>query len=104
MIAKGNTLSMANGTYYAGSIFTSVISFPATMRTAPSLYVANGTDYFVIYSNGVSDNFDTITSVNQPTTTNTAFDVTSLVSGTAGNAGRITTNNASAYFGVSAEL
>ena len=105
MIVRGSAaLSITNGTYYSSTIFTAALSFPATMRTAPSLYVANGTDYFIIYSNNTSDTFNTIASVNQPTTTGTAFDASALVAGTQGYAGRVTTNNAAAYFGVSAEL
>jgi hypothetical protein len=101
--ASGTSKMVGNGAYYSGAEVDSMIQFPVTMRTAPTIDQTTGTDYYTFYRNGGSDGFNSFT-VSYASTTGTNLFNASQVSGTAGQAGQIATNNASAYLGFSAEL
>ena len=47
-----------SGFYYSGGTFYAWIDFPTMMRTAPTLSVASGSNYYIIYRNGGADNVD----------------------------------------------
>lgn len=93
------------GGYYNSTYVTTVVSFPVTMRSAPTLTQTSGTNYYGIYSNNTLDYFDSFSSgIQQPTINSAGIDCSTNVSGTSGALGRITTHNASSYIGFSAEL
>jgi hypothetical protein len=73
------------------------------MRSAPTIDQTTGTDYYLFYRNGGSDGFNSFT-ISYASTTGTNLFNAAQVSGTAGQAGQIATNNASAYLGFTAEL
>jgi hypothetical protein len=92
------------GGYYNSTYVTSVISFPVTMRAAPTLTQTTGTNYYGIYSNNTLDYFDSFSSGIQQATVNSAgIDCSTNVSGTSGSLGRAVANSG-AFIGFSAEL
>jgi len=102
---SGNAQAFGMGAYYATSLITMVLDFPTTMRAAPSVAVGTGTGYYVGYSNGQGDSFDTWDNVQRANPNYVALDVTDDgASGTAGNGVALATNNASAFINVDAEL
>jgi hypothetical protein len=101
--ASGNSKMVGNGAYYSASEVDCMIQFPVTMRTAPTIDQITGTDYYTFYRNGGADGFNSFT-ISYASTTGTNLFNASQVSGTAGQAGQIATNNASAYLGFAAEL
>jgi hypothetical protein len=103
MQASGTDKALVLGTYYNSTEINAYVPFPVTMRTAPSVYSASGTNYFIMYRNAASDSFNSL-SVSSPTTTGTNIYNNTEASGTGGQSGTILTNNASAYLGYSAEL
>jgi hypothetical protein len=102
---EGNNKEVDTGFYYTSSSVRWVSSFYKQMRTVPSLVTVSGTDYYGIYSNSALDTFDNFGGIND-TSTNQNFQVyaSSGVSGTAGYAGMLRTNNASASIAFNAEL
>ena len=102
---SGNAQAFGMGAYYATSLITMVLDFPTTMRAAPSVAVGTGTGYYVGYSNGQGDSFDTWDNVQRANPNYVALDVTDDgVSGTAGHGVALATQNASAFINVDAEL
>jgi hypothetical protein len=101
--ASGTSKMIGNGAYYSAAEVDAMIQFPVTMRTAPTIDQTTGTDYYTFYRNGGSDGFNSFT-ISYASTTGTNMFNASQVSGTAGQAGQIATNNASAYLGFTAEL
>ena len=74
------------------------------MRTAPSLSVVTGTDYYTFYRNSAGDNFNSFTIDSSTTTDTVQFYNNSEISGTAGHGGAFSTNNASSFLAFVAEL
>jgi hypothetical protein len=101
--ASGTSKAVGNGAYYSASEVDCMIQFPVTMRTAPTIDQITGTDYYTFYRNGGADGFNSFT-ISYASTTGTNLFNASQVSGTAGQAGQIATNNAAAYLGFTAEL
>ncbi len=99
----GTTLAIGTGFYTAASTLGTTVPFPVTMRIAPSLVVATGTNYYNFERNSGSDNFNSFT-IWLATPQSTGMYNNSEASGTAGQAGFIYTNNASASIAFSAEL
>ena len=102
--AEGNAKQIGNAGYYSNSYITSSIQFPIEMRASPSVVTTSGTNYYNIYRNNASDNFDGTWGIQQPTTFAAGIDATTGASGTAGQYGRAVTNNASALVAFSSEL
>ena len=102
---EGNNKEVDTAFHYTSSSVRWVSSFYKQMRTLPSLVTVSGTDYYGFYSNSVFDTFNDFGGIND-TSTNQNFQVyiSSGVSGTAGHAGMLRTNNASASIAFSAEL
>jgi hypothetical protein len=101
--ASGTSKMVGNGAYYSASEVDTMIQFPVTMRSAPTIDQTTGTDYYLFYRNGGSDGFNSFT-ISYASTTGTNLFNAAQVSGTAGQAGQIATNNASTYLGFTAEL
>jgi hypothetical protein len=105
MWVNGGSQNINLGGYYNSTYVTTVVSFPVTMRSAPTLTQTSGTNYYGIYSNNTLDYFDSFSSgIQQPTINSAGIDCSTNVSGTSGALGRITTHSASSYIGFSAEL
>jgi hypothetical protein len=78
------------GFYYSSSEIMTVVPFPVSMRTQPSLEQGSGTNYYALQRAGTTDGFNSFTLGS--TTFNTAkLSVSSNVSGTAGVAGQLQT-------------
>ena len=93
------------GWYQTATEMNVAIKFPTTMRTSPTLTVATGTNYYDIKTNGTIDTFnDLIGTAAYVGADQVMLYTTSNVSGTAGRAGGVRTNNASAKIEFSAEL
>jgi hypothetical protein len=105
LFASGNNANLGVGGYYNSTYVTTTATFPVTMRAAPSLVQTTGTNYYRIFANNASDNFDSFNEgIQQPTVNTAGLDCSSGVSGTAGHVGRIITNNASASIAFNSEL
>ena len=92
--------------YDDNNIFPQV-PFPVTMRTTPTLDVADGTSYFRVYSSTSSDNFDTFSSIwnAQPNCAGlNAYSADGVSGRTVGHSGMLITQHNSAYLAFSAEL
>jgi hypothetical protein len=97
----GRYFSLSN--YYTSGYLFGFVNFPVTMRTGPSLVASSGTNYYNNICSGAADGFNSL-GIDSPTTSCSAIYNSTEVSGTAGQAGIIATNNASASVSFSAEL
>ena len=104
LVASGNAKPLGVGAMYTASIMIATVPYKVTMRGTPVLSATSGTDYYLIYRNGATDAFNSLT-LDAPVSTDFAqiFN-NSEISGTAGQAGLVVTNNASAFVAFSAEL
>ena len=103
--ANGANIGIA-AVYQSNNIFP-VIHFPCTMRTTPSLDVADGTGYFRVYSNGDSDAFDTFSSlwnVGDNAVGVNAYSADGISGRTGGHAAMVITDHASSHISFSAEI
>ena len=89
--------------YFTGSHISFFLRYPTTMRAAPTLSITTGTNYYINYRNGGNDQFDGFASEFISTEQMSCFR-NSQVSGTAGQAGILRTNNSAAKVEISAEL
>ena len=98
---------VATATCYQNNNLFPIIDLPVTMRTEPSIDVANGTSYFTAYSNGGNDGFNTFSSMWNPSHNAVGMNAYSNdgVSGRdAGHSVMIISSHASCYLGFNAEL
>ena len=103
LLASGNSKQLAMGSYYGSSYILGAFHFPVSMRTPPALSYTNGTSYYIFYTSGSADPFDSFY-ITRSTETTTQLETTGSVSGTDGKGGTIATNNASAFVAFTAEL
>jgi len=82
----GNAKSAATFSYYSASRVEAGVSFPVTMRIAPSLISTSGASYFRVQRNGGDNNLNDFSGGSVGLTTGSIFN-TDEASGTAGNAG-----------------
>jgi len=99
----GNTQTIGVGFYWSATEIDVIVPFPVTMRTTPTLDSSSGTDYFRLDRNSGNDNFNSFT-LQKPSPNTANIYNASEASGTAGQAGAVSTNNASAYVAFAAEL
>ena len=104
LYVSGNSLPVAMGTYFAGGDLRMAMNYPVTMRTAPALVVATGTNYYISIFNTTTDSFDQLRIYNASTNMMSVIADGASVSGTAGNGAIINTNNASASIAFNSEL
>ena len=95
---------MGRGGYYSNSQAEFVFYTPVLMRTDPTLEIASGSNYYVIYRNGGSDNVDDFVLNGETKKESISMSNNSDASGTAGHAGHFVTSNASAKVALTAEL
>lgn len=102
-VCSGTTKTFGVGFYNSATQVDTVVGFPVTMRTEPTLAATSGTDYYRFTSNSSTDTFNSLTIARQ--TTNTALLTNNTeASGTEYRAGRFETNNASSFVAFTAEL
>ena len=99
--AEGGNLSM--GFMYSASQLQFTLSYPVTMRTLPTVVQVSGTDYWQFNRNGGQDLYNSWTLATASSTAVSLYNNTEI-SGTAGNAGGIASNNAATRLAFSAEL
>jgi hypothetical protein len=102
-LIDGNTQSIGIGAAISASELDIVTIFPVSMRTGPTLSVATGTNYYKFERNGGADDFNSFTIARATTQSALIYNVTEI-SSTAGQAGEVRSNNASASLAFSAEL
>jgi len=100
---NGNNQELTVGWYWSTTQISLVMNMPVPMRTGPSISQVTGTNYYAIYSAGITDSFDSLTVENAGKTMVSLLNSTQ-VSGTAGYAGIVRATNASSYLGFTAEL
>jgi hypothetical protein len=101
--AESNSHFIGIGTYFSTTSLYVGVPFPVTMRTAPTLSVVSGTDYYNFDRNAGGDGFNDFT-IYQAKTTISGMSNSSQVSGTAGQSGMVSTSNAAAFVAFSSEL
>ena len=107
MHARGSSNWIGVATVYQDNNLFCHVKFPVTMRSNPSRDVANGSSYFLAYSNGGNDGFNTFSGSWNTQTNGTGLNAYSNdgVSGrSAGHSAMIITNHADAYLGFNADL
>ena len=102
-LATGNAKPIGMGSYETGTRLGIVIYLPVTMRAFPSIVQTTGTNYYYVYRSGGYDNFNSLT-LDNASTSMVYLTNTSEASGTAGQTGYVSTDNASTSISVSAEL
>lgn len=102
--ASGTDAPICTIDYYSASQINGFIFFPATMRTNPAIVVTTGTNYYDIYRNGTDDFINGLVIGSFVSTKAAEIRNNTEASGTAGQAGRLVTANASAYLAFNAEL
>jgi hypothetical protein len=100
LMLSGNTLSIGIGTYTNTSTFFTYVSFPVTMRTAPSLVATSGTNY---YTTDGGDLFNSFT-ITRAHTNGAAIYNNTEMSGTALSSNPVYPNNASSSIAFNSEL
>ena len=103
LFCEGTNKELNVAWYFNSSHVSFLLRYPTTMRAAPTLTVASGTNYYILYRNGSNDQFDNFASEFISTEQMSCFK-NSGVSGTAGQAGILRTNNSAAKVEMSAEL
>jgi hypothetical protein len=104
LIGGGATeLALSNFAYFNATDARGVVQFPQTMRVSPTVVSAAGTDYFKFEVNGGTDGLNSLSAVRISPQAAVLFNQTT-VSGTAGQAGYLVTNNSLASLAFSAEL
>lgn len=102
-IVDGTGKAFMNAHYYSSTQINAIKDFPVVMRTTPTLDAASGSSYY-LFIKGTNDAFNSLTIASDVTNSTGSVFNNSEASGTAGYAGYLYTNNASAYVAFSAEL
>jgi hypothetical protein len=101
--AGGVGASMGLGANYNATQMNLTCSFPVTMRANPTLVATTGSAYYKFERNGAQDDFNSLTIFHAGVSQAMLYNATEI-SGTAGHAGSVSTQNASASVAFSAEL
>ena len=105
VIVSGDSREIGGGNYYSSSSIHCPTIFETSKRTnSYSITVTGGTNYFRVYRNGTSDDFDNFAGSTRANINRCLLYATSGVSGTAGHGLELLTNNASAKVVVDDEL
>ena len=92
------------GGYYSSSMIFFNITFPCSMRIAPTVAYQTGTDYYKITANSATDNFNDVLGGGSASTNEINLYNNTQVSGTAGNAGYVRLASTSGSIALNAEL
>jgi hypothetical protein len=101
--ASGATKAIGIGTYNTTTEAYTALTFPVTMRTTPTLSATTGTAYYRFQRSGSSDDFNSLTMEAAHTNGTWLYNNTEM-SGTAGVAGVMKTQDAASSLAFSAEL
>jgi hypothetical protein len=101
--ATGATKAIGIGTYNTTTEAYTALTFPVTMRTTPTLSATTGTAYYRFQRSGASDDFNSLTMEAAHTNGTWLYNNTEM-SGTAGVAGVMKTQDAASSLAFSAEL
>ena len=105
VIVSGDSREIGGGNYYSSSAIHCPTIFETSKRTnSYSVTVTGGTNYFRVYRNGTSDDFDGFTGSTRANINRCLLYASSGVSGTAGHGLELLTNNSSAKVVVDDEL
>jgi hypothetical protein len=102
-MGSGQGVSMGIGANYSATQANLSCVFPVTMRTNPTLVATTGSAYYKFERNGAQDDFNSLTIFHSGVSQATLYNA-SEISGTAGQAGSVSTQNNSASVAFSAEL
>jgi hypothetical protein len=103
-MGTGNQKMIGMGAAYTTGSVSSYVQFPVTMRAAPTLIQTTGTDYYAFERNGTSDGFNSFTGTFRASDTGIQMYSDSGLSGTAGHAGIVWTNNNASSIAFNIEL
>jgi hypothetical protein len=101
--ASGASSFIGIGTFISATQMRTLVYFPVTMRSEPTLEQVTGTDYFNI-EYGSSDSFDNFSAIVTNGVNGTALYKTGMTSTTAGYSGVVRGLNASSQLAFDAEL
>jgi hypothetical protein len=101
--ATGATKAIGLGAYNTTTEAYTAVDFPVTMRTTPTLSATTGTNYYRFQRSGSSDDFNSLTMEAAHTNGTWLYNNTEM-SGTAGVAGVMKTQDAASSLAFSAEL
>ena len=102
--ASGSAFPIGMGTYLNSTQVNGTVSLPVEMRTAPTLSIVTGTNFYRASSGGAgNDDFNSLT-LDTCSTRAVRYYNASEAGGTSGQAAVLTTNNASAFLAFQAEL
>jgi hypothetical protein len=104
LIASGASKNLSIGAMYSSTELLGMVYLPTSMRTTPTISQVTGTDYYIFYRNAGNDTFNSIQLNLDFTPQIINFNNGAQISGTAGHAGLIATNNAASFVAVTAEL
>ena len=103
-LVNNNFQAIGVASFYNSTDIHVGITFPVTMRIAPSLVVSNSAAHFLIYVNGASKTFPSFT-IASPSTNEARIYYSGISpAGTAGQTAFAESNNASAVLAFNAEL
>lgn len=103
LAASGDTKTISPGLAFNSTDNRGVVTFPVTMRIAPTLVATSGTNYYYLEGNNGADNFNSFTILRPSTTASAIYNSTESGS-TSGIAGVFYTNNAASSVAFNAEL
>ena len=98
------TLSWGTAVYYTSSTIYASYLLRTVMRTAPTLDQVTGTDIYSFFRNSNADNFNGITALQNASQQYVEWNVSSGVSGTAGQSGFLRTNGSTCFIALDSEL
>jgi len=102
-MVQGSGVSIGVGFYVSATQVDTIVSFPVTMRTAPTAVVATGTNYYKFETGSVADFFNSVDIARQGPNTALLTNGTEA-SGVEFRAGRYQTSDASSSIAFNAEL
>jgi hypothetical protein len=103
-MGTGNQKMIGMGAAYTTGSVSSYVQFPVTMRATPTLIQTTGTDYYAFERNGATDGFNSFTGTFRASDTGIQMYSDSGLSGTAGHAGIVWTNNNASSIAFNIEL
>jgi hypothetical protein len=102
-VASGSGVNINFVSYNTASNTTSRVFLPTTMRANPTLDITTGTNYYIAYRGGGTDEINAFT-LDTSRPNYMYFYDSSTSSGTIGYSGQLNTNNSSSYLAADSEL
>ena len=103
VMTSGAGSYFATAFYYNTNHLISVVNYPVAMRTDPTLVSTTGTSYYAFYRSATADSLNSLT-LSSNGLRSGSLQNTADVSGTAGDAGGLYTDNANCLIAFQAEL